>query len=160
MLLNESTAAFTLVDANNKSIIVDAVLQLHNTDDLSLEQVITVFKNINICHDILNDPLLLPTAAKIFDTFKTAIDYEILDPLEIPLEYETLKGNKINAAEMLLLVAIKSSSFESNFPYIDRSLKILDSHFNTTPSFAFQAKAQQQQSPEFYRETRTRKKSK
>lgn len=143
MSLNESNTAFSLLESATKASVVDEVLHLHNKGDLSLEQVTTVFKNINLC-EVLRDQLLVNTSRKILDTFKTAIDADVLSPLEIPLEYETKKGSKLNAAEILLLTASKFSLFESNLADINQSLNILSSNFDTRPSFTFQAKAEQQ----------------
>ena len=148
MSKNLSNTAFSLLDSTTKSLAVDEILHLHNKGEFSLEQVTTVFMNINIC-EILKDPLLINTSRKIFDTFKTAIEAEILSPLEIPLEYETKKGNKLNLSELLLLTASKFSLFESNLPDINQSLNILSSNFDTRPSFTFQAIAEQQQSHSF-----------
>jgi hypothetical protein len=143
MSLNESNTAFSLLESATKASAVDEVLHLYNNRDLSLEEVTKVFKNINLC-EVLRDPLLVNTSRKILDTFKTAIDADVLSHLEIPLEYETKKGSKLNAAEILLLTASKFSLFESNLADINHSLSILASHLDTTPGFTFQAKAEQQ----------------
>ena len=146
MTFDYSTTAFSLLAPSTQAQTVNEILHLYNKGDLSLEQVTTVFKNISMCA-ILTAPSLLPTARKIFETFKEAIDNNLLDPLEVPLQYSTKQGKTVNASEILLLVASKFNLFESNILDIDQSLKILSSHFETTPSFTFQAKAEQFQQP-------------
>jgi hypothetical protein len=149
MTFDYSITAFSLLEPSTQEKVVCEVLHLYHSNQYNLEQVVDIFKNINVC-EILKDSLLLPTARKIFETFKEAIDTNALDPLDVPLQYSTKEGKTVNAAEILLLVASKFDLFESNIFDVNQSLKILSSHFETTASFTFQAKAEQSQQPQSF----------
>jgi hypothetical protein len=142
MSFDKSTTAFSLLEASTQVKTVDEILYLNNNGTYTLNHVVEIFKNIDIC-EMAKNPLLLPTLRKITETFKRAIDEGILEPLEVPLKYETIKGKTINAVEILLLTASKFNIFEPYISEINQILDVFSSHFETKPSFTFMAKIEQ-----------------